>query len=139
MHGADDHLRWETLKAWLDYQSLWTRLRGLGNSKIAKATSLIPIAGSFLIVDYTFLEKIPFFNHLTFRSIHFLYYDSCSIAIATMLFALFCPARVKKYLGLVKYTAAEVPFFNYQSHQYYYRRLAANEYSRLSRNGRIHN
>src|SRR4051795_8010366 len=94
---------------WLDTHSHWTRLRLLGNSRLAKATSIIPIVGSVLLFNYEFLEFITYTRVsdspdglVPFWRIHFLYYGSCFIAVATLIYAFFCPERVKKYEGMVE-------------------------------------
>jgi hypothetical protein len=131
---------------WLDTHSHWTKLRILGNSRLAKVTSVIPIVGSVLLLNYEFLEFITYTNiqdgtggSLPFWRIHLLYYGSCFIAVATLIYAIFCPERVKKYEGIVEYTAAELPFFSFESHQEYHQGLLKTEYLRLSKGGKRRN
>lgn len=118
------------LLASLDQASHWRNLRALGNSTLAKATSIIPLLGALLLYNYNVLHLLELFGRadrtcewgscIPFWNTHLLYFGSCSIAVATIIYALRCPERVKKYESPVEYTTAETKFFTHGHHVGYY-------------------
>jgi hypothetical protein len=89
-----NHQVWQ----WVETQFPWDKIRGLGNSPIAKITGLIPVLGSILVFNYSFLAFLTFteLTSIPLVRIHLIYYGACLIGVASVVYALFCPTRIKK-------------------------------------------
>ncbi|WP_339028406.1 hypothetical protein WI604_26755 [Bradyrhizobium symbiodeficiens] len=84
----------------------WSKLRGVGNSPIAKITTLIPLVGYLIL----FNDNVARFLHLAseFAGVHdanfsvapklmLVYVGLCATALGVTVFAIFCPPDVKYY------------------------------------------
>lgn len=102
--------------------SAWTALRSIGNSTTAKLTIIIPFVGYLIIFNenlskYMQLSSELFGHHVgdpatvPWRLLA-VYFGLSLIAIASLLFATFCPQEIKKYGYTEVYIAATEPFIS---------------------------
>lgn len=93
------------MRDWFEAQSRWSKLRGLGQSYLVRASILIPAFGYILLLNENLqdlLTKIKFddwlLHHLppTWR-IWLLFFGTSSLATASLLFSAFCPVEIKRY------------------------------------------
>jgi hypothetical protein len=116
------HKRGDLLKEY----SRWSKLRGVGQSYLVRASILMPAFGYILLLNervQQVLTKIRFENWLlehlptwllqrlpswpsTWR-IWFLFFGTSFLAIASILFSAFCPAEIKQYGSAFEMATAE--------------------------------
>lgn len=89
---------------WLELHSRWSALRTLGQSNLVKASVLMPAFGYMLLLndnvhqyltikyDGWLLQYLP-----SVWRVWILFYGSFLLALATLLYGVFCPADVKRY------------------------------------------
>jgi hypothetical protein len=93
---------------WIEARSRWGQLRQLGSSNLVRASVLMPAFGYMLLLN----ENVH--QYLTIRydgwllswlhlpnvwRIWLLFYGSFCLAAATILYSLFCPVEVKRYIS----------------------------------------
>ena len=121
----------------LNEYSRWSKLRGFGQSYLVRASILMPAFGYILLLNeqlQQLLTKIKFDNWLlehlppwilnwllkhfpswpsTWR-IWFLFFGTSCLAIASILFSLFCPTEIKQYGSAFQMASAERHHIVYQ-------------------------
>src|SRR5215813_7741442 len=102
----------------LKESSRWDRLRLIGNSHIAQSALAVPIVGYFIlfnghVIDY--LQIHTAFCHGSACTVpwrlYFIYFGACGFALGSGLYALFCPALIKKFSGAAEFFEAEKVFY----------------------------
>jgi hypothetical protein len=89
---------------WLEEHSRWSHLKTLGSSNLVRASVLMPAFGYMLLLnenvhqyltikyDGWLLEYLP-----NVWRIWFLFYGSFLLAVATILYTVYCPREIKQY------------------------------------------
>jgi hypothetical protein len=97
----------------------WRLLRSVGNSRAAKLTVLIPLVGYLIllnddIVAHLSLSKEVFGDaaDATLTRLLAVYVGLVFIAIASVVFAVWCPREVKRYGSSEEYVAGDEPFMS---------------------------
>jgi hypothetical protein len=92
------------LRSFLSARPLWSRLRGVSNSSVAKATVLIPLIGYLVLFNGQVIQYLNLVRELggqegatvSYRLI-FIYFGLCAIAVAVSIYGWYCPNEVKHY------------------------------------------
>lgn len=108
------------LIAFLESNSRWDQLRLLGSSNLVRASVLMPAFGYMLLLN----ENVH--QYLTVKydgwilaylpsvwRVWFLFYGSFALALATILYSLFCPRPIKTYGSEYEMAAAETEYHCY--------------------------
>jgi len=112
--------RFSPLKTWDEYVPSWKELGAFGRSKIVNSAILIPLIGYYILYGQEFqtffdlsagldvavrtgLAPIDWF--LSLDRVNLFYFGLCSIAVAAVLFNLFCPSIVKDFKDYADYLA----------------------------------
>jgi hypothetical protein len=97
----------------------WRLLRTVGNSRAAKLTILIPLVGYLIllnddIVAHLSLSKDVFGDaaDATLTRLLSVYVGLVFIAVASVVFAIWCPREVKRYGSPEEYVAGDEPFLS---------------------------
>ncbi len=110
----------------LDHRSRWSVLRRLGNSPVAKATIAVPLVGYLLLFNAEIVRLLSL--HTDFCQpgncspalrLLLLYLGSCLVAVGAALYAMRCPALIKKYDSAAAFFDAEKDYFSQpRNHDY---------------------
>lgn len=99
-------LRYAHVRAleWLEEHSRWRQLKELGSSNIVRASVLMPAFGYMLLLNENIHQYLTIkydgwlLNYLpNVWRIWFLFYGSFFVALATILYSIYCPPEVKDY------------------------------------------
>jgi hypothetical protein len=88
---------------YIERLSSWSRLRSIGNSAPARATIVIPLVGYLIIFNEQVLSYLTLSPEIFGKSVGIstkllnIYFGLCFVAIASFLFAWFCPLQIRKY------------------------------------------
>ena len=100
----------------------WNQLRGIGNSAIAKSTIAIPILGYMLIFNDRVVSYLQIHTDFCQSSgcgvswrLYFFYFGCCFIALGSAVYAVFCPALIKKHKDASAFFAEEKDFLSHSS------------------------
>jgi len=95
---------WEKAIFWLEAHSRWNQLKALGSSNLVRASILMPAFGYMLLLNEQVHQYLTIkydgwlLNYLpNVWRIWLLFYGSFFLAVATILYSLFCPPEVKRY------------------------------------------
>jgi hypothetical protein len=104
------------MRAWLEIQSRWSKLRELGQSGLVRSSVLMPVVGYLLLLNEHFQAFLSIhhydviwpFDHLpSLWRLWLLFYGSFFLAIGSMLFAWRCPPEIKQYAASSHFVEAE--------------------------------
>jgi len=91
---------------WLEKHSRWRQLKQLGSSNIVRASVLMPAFGYMLLLNENVHQYLTIkydgwlLNYLpNVWRIWFLFYGSFFVALATILYSIYCPPEVKNYVS----------------------------------------
>jgi hypothetical protein len=107
--------------AWRKFM-LWHDLRSIGNSSLAKMTIVIPIVGYLVLFNEKLQDYLQLSHELLAHQqagssglprLLAIYFGLCFVAMASTLFALFCPLQVKKYATAEEYIAGDEPYLSF--------------------------
>lgn len=82
--------------------TLWSSLRALGNSTVAKFSLAVPVLGYFILFNREIVYSLQLHTSFCASScsvswrMQFLYFGGCAFAGATGIYAWFCPTVVKR-------------------------------------------
>jgi hypothetical protein len=97
--------------------TLWHNLRSIGNSTLARMTIVIPVVGYLILFNEKLQDYLQISTELLghpqagsgLPRLLAIYFGLCFVAVASTLFALFCPLQVKKYASAEEYIASDEP------------------------------
>jgi hypothetical protein len=99
--------------------SSWRMLRTIGNSRAAKLTVLMPLVGYLIllndrVISYLLLSKDIFGEaaETTLTKLLAVYCGLVFVAIASVIFGIWCPLEVKRYASSEEYVAGDEPFMS---------------------------
>jgi hypothetical protein len=100
---------------WLETRSRWSKLRELGQSRLVRASVLMPVFGYLLVLNEHVHQYLTIqydsgwlFNYLpSMWRVWMLYYGTLFLASGSMLFAWWCPVEVKQYASAINLADAE--------------------------------
>jgi hypothetical protein len=105
---------WQRAIAWLEEHSRWNQLRTLGDSNLVNASVLMPAFGYMLLLNDNVHQYLTIkydgwlLHHLpSIWRIWLLFYGSFFLAIATILYSIYCPSQVKRYASRFAMADAE--------------------------------
>ena len=82
----------------------WTGIRSLGNSAFARLSIYVPIVGYFLIFNDNIISYLRLHSEFCQNNgceagwrIYFIYFGLTSSAVASVIYAIFCPNVIKMY------------------------------------------
>jgi hypothetical protein len=93
----------------------WRLLRSIGNSKAAKLTVLIPLIGYLILLNDNVVAHLGLFGEAagaTLTRLLAVYCGLVFVAIASVIFAIYCPREVKRYASPEEYVAGDEPFLS---------------------------
>lgn len=95
----------------------WRLLRTIGNSRAAKLTILIPLVGYIVLLNDTVIRNLELSEQIfgvptgaTLTKLLLIYCGLVCVAIASAIFAIWCPLEVKRYASVEEYVAGEETF-----------------------------
>jgi hypothetical protein len=95
------------------------QLRSVGNSRAAKLTILIPLIGYLVLLNDAVVKKLKLSEEIfgdaadaTLTKLLFIYCGLVFVAIASIIFARWCPREVKRYASSEECLAGEEPFLS---------------------------
>jgi len=95
----------------------WGVLRSIGNSRAAKLTILIPLVGYFILLNDTVIKNLELSEQIfgvptgaTLTKLLLIYCGLVCVAVASAIFAIWCPLEVKRYASAEEYIAGEETF-----------------------------
>jgi hypothetical protein len=125
---------------WIEEKSRWSKLRELGQSGLVRSSVLMPAFGYILLLnenahqyltirfDDWLLQYMP----STWR-IWVLFYKTFFLAVASVLFSVFCPREIRRYATEYEIADALRDHVNWQGgRQEDLRRIVGNLYERMS-------
>jgi hypothetical protein len=99
---------------WLESHSRWIQLRSLGESSLVRASVLMPAFGYILLLNDNVHQYLTIkYDGILLRylpelwRVWLLFYGSFCLAIATVIYALFCPREIKRYSSEFEMADAE--------------------------------
>lgn len=104
----------------LSGKALWTSLGAIGNRPVARLVILIPLIGYWII----FNKSLQGYAALWWDNVYPLdtpmvpwkllstYFGLCFVAVASLLYELFCPRETKQYSSAQEYSAARYDFIS---------------------------
>jgi hypothetical protein len=98
-------------RAWVS----WRLLRSIGNSRAAKLTVLIPLIGYLILLNDNVVAHLGLFGEAASATLTRLLAVYCGlvfVAIASVIFAIYCPREVKRYASPEEYVAGDEPFMS---------------------------
>jgi hypothetical protein len=94
----------------------WRLLRSVGNSRAAKLTVLIPLVGYLILLNDDFVMHLTLAKDVfgdaadaTLTRLLSIYVGLVFIAVASVVFAIWCPREVKRYGSSEEYVAGDEP------------------------------
>jgi hypothetical protein len=96
----------------------WDRLRIIGNSKLIKLTTIMPLIGYLIVFNHHVVSALHLENSL-FGSIteeflilrlRLLYFGLFLTGVGSALFTIFCPSKIKQYTDAVELAQRELHF-----------------------------
>jgi len=93
---------------WIEARARWSQLRQLGNSNLVRASVLMPAFGYMLLLNENVHQYLTIkYDGWLLTELHLpnvwriwlLFYGSFCLAAATILYSLFCPVEVKRYVS----------------------------------------
>ena len=140
MHATGKYLRLAVAGiVFLEDHARWSRLRALGNSGLVQASILMPVFGYMLLLNDNIHAYLTIkydgwlLNYLPSKwRIWLVFYGSFSVAIASLLFAAFCPWEVKRYASGFEMSDAENEHHQRLQQFAFVHRILKSLYARLS-------
>ena len=110
---------------WLEQKARWSNLRIYGISPLVRATVFMPVFGYLILlnehIDSWLIITAPWlpeqFRYEPTNSIMSLFYGTLFLGIASGIFTVGCPLRIKKYDSAVEFVASESKYFYAGTHQ----------------------
>ena len=97
----------------------WRLLRSIGNSRAAKLTVLIPLVGYLILLNDDIVAHLALSKNVfgdgadeTLTRLLAIYVGLVFIAVASVVFAIWCPREVKRYGSAEEYVAGDEPFMS---------------------------
>lgn len=116
--APDDEAKRKSLKLGRALLS-WRLLRSIGNSRAAKLTMLIPLVGYLVIFNHEIIDHLELTATIfgasanaTLNKLVLIYFGLVCVAIASVIFAIWCPLEIKRYASPEEYVAGEEPFLS---------------------------
>jgi hypothetical protein len=90
---------WPNIKKRLQELSRWDQLRKWGSSQLVRSSLAFFAAGYLLVWNAKFQDflTIKFDGHFSLWRIWMIYYGAISLAVATLLYSVFCPKPIKDH------------------------------------------
>jgi hypothetical protein len=115
-------------------ESRWNRLRLFGNSIVVRSTMAVPVLG------YLILFNAYLFDYLRLHSafcrgagcdvswrLYFIYFGCCFVGLGAGIYAIFCPALIKRYPGASDFVESEKYYFSQPRNLSYLFRMIGRE------------
>ena len=83
---------------------MWSQLRAIGNSTLARSAIAVPVVGYFLLFNADIVRWLTLHTDFCAASgcnvswrLYCLYFGGCAFAVGAIIYGLGCPREVRKY------------------------------------------
>lgn len=93
------------IKKLIDKKMPWTLYAGIGKSKLAQSSILVPLFGYMIIFNEKLLDwsKLHFDIDVSFWRLYFLYFGFTFVGLGSIVFNIKCPRTIKEFPTISEY------------------------------------